>query len=292
MKLAVLGIGAMGLPIARNLLKAGHEVLVWNRSAAALAPLLAEGAIAAATVEEALQAPVAFSLLADDASFQAVFDAATLARAVPGAVHVNMSTISVAAAARAVQAHREARLVYVGAPVFGRAEFAAAAKLQIVAGGPAAAIALVQPLFAAIGQKVWPVGEDAVHAHLVKIAGNFMIGCAIETLGEAMALVEKNGLAPQVFTEIMTNTLFAAPAFQIYAGLLNAGRFEPAAFKLHLGLKDVNLALAAAQGAQAPLPLASLLRDQFTEAVASGHGQHDWAYLGEQIRRKAGLPAR
>jgi 3-hydroxyisobutyrate dehydrogenase-like beta-hydroxyacid dehydrogenase len=292
MRVSVLGIGAMGLPIARNLLKAGHEVRVWNRSAGALVPLLAEGAQAAVSAQDAMQSPVCISLLADDAAFEAVFDAPTLASAVPGMVHLNMATISVAAAARAVATHRQAGLVYLGAPVFGRAEFAAAAKLQVVVGGPAAALAQVQPLLAAIGQKVWPVGENPVHAHLVKIAGNFMIGCAIETLGEAMALVEKNGLAPQVFTEIMTNTLFAAPAFQIYAGLLNAGRFEPAAFKLHLGLKDVNLALAAAQGAQAPLPLASLLRDQFTEAVASGHGQHDWAYLGEQIRRKAGLPAR
>jgi 3-hydroxyisobutyrate dehydrogenase-like beta-hydroxyacid dehydrogenase len=232
------------------------------------------------------------SVLADDDAVESVVTSKVLANAPNGAVHVNLSTVSVAAARRLVALHASLGIQYIGAPVFGRAEIAVAGNLHIVAGGDPEALARVQPLFDAIGQKVWPVGLDPVHAHLVKIAGNFMIACAIETLGEAMALVEKNGLQSNVFTEIMTSTLFAAPAFIVYSKLLDAGVFKPAAFKLHLGLKDVNLALSAAQGSQAPLPLASLLHDQFLEAMASGHGDHDWAYLGEQIRRKAGLPAR
>ncbi|WP_432260874.1 NAD(P)-dependent oxidoreductase [Cupriavidus sp. TMH.W2] len=293
MKVSVIGLGAMGTAMAANLLKAGHEVWVWNRSPAAADTLVAAGAIRCATAAEAFAgAPVVMSVLGDDAAVEQVITAEVLRAASKGAIHINLATVSVAAAQRLAALHAQHHLTYIGAPVFGRADMAAAGKLNIVAGGPAAAIETVQPLFSAIGQRVWPVGEDPVHAHLVKIAGNFMIACVIETLGEAMAMVEKSGLPPKVFTDIMTGTLFAAPAYNVYADLINAGTFQPAAFKLHLGLKDVGLALAAAHGVQAPLPLGSVLRDHFLEAMASGHGQHDWAFLGEQIRRKAGLPAR
>ena len=292
MKVAVLGLGAMGKAIAANLVKAGHEVIVWNRSPGPIRELASRGALTANSPEQAFLAPVVLSMLADDAACDEVVSDRALAAAAPGTVHVNMATVSVAAAQRYVAQHALAGVEYVGAPVFGRADVAAAGKLNIVAGGSPAALTRLEPVFSAIGQKVWSVGPDPVHAHAVKIAGNFMIACVIETLGEAMALVEKQGLAPAVFTDIMTSTLFAAPAYKVYSDLLNQGRYEPAAFKLSLGLKDVGLALAAAQQQQMPLPLGSLLRDQFLEATASGHADKDWAFLGEQIRRKAGLAPR
>jgi len=289
MKVSVIGLGAMGKAIASNLVKAGHEVVVWNRSAEPVRELAAQGALAAASPAQAMQSPVVLSSLADDAAFEAVFSPEVLAARSGPVVHVNMATVSTTAARRFATAHADAGCEYVGAPVFGRAEVAAAGKLNVVAGGREATIQALYPIFSAIAQKVWYVGPDPVHAHAVKIAGNFMIACVIETLGEAMALVEKQGLAPSVFTEIMTSTLFAAPVYKIYSDLINQRRYEPAAFKLSLGLKDVGLALQAGKESHVPLPLASLIQDHFIEAMAQGRGDQDWAALADLLRGKAGL---
>jgi len=289
MNVGFLGLGTMGKAMAANLIKAGHRVTVWNRSPGPSAELADLGAAMAGTPAAAFRGEAAISMLADDASTNAVTTDEVLAGAAKGLVHVNMATVSVAAAKSLSERHKVRGLAYVAAPVFGRAEVAAAAKLNIVAGGSDEAIARVQPLFDAMGQKTWRVGADPAHANLVKITGNFMLAASIEMLSEAFALAEKGGVDPKVFAEVMTSTLFAAPAFKIYSDLINSRRFEPAGFKLPLGLKDVSLALEAGHASQTPLPMASLVRDHMLEGLAAGLGKKDWSALSVIIRRNAGL---
>ena len=289
MKVGFLGLGTMGKVMAANLVKAGHAVTVWNRSPGPSAELAALGAKVATTPADAFRGEAAISMLADDAATNAVITDDLLASVAPGFVHVNMATISVAAAKSLSERLGVRGLHYVAAPVFGRAEAAAAAKLNIVAGGADEAIARVQPLFDAVGQKTWRAGPDPAHANLVKISGNFMLAATIEMLSEAFALAEKGGVDPKVFAEIMTSTLFAAPAFKVYSDLINTRRFEPAGFKMPLGLKDIGLALEAGHASQTPLPMASLVRDHLLEGLAAGHAEKDWSALSVIVRRNAGL---
>lgn len=290
MKVGFIGLGTMGKPMATNLLKAGHLLTVWNRSPAPAHELAAAGArIAAEPARIFASSDVVISMLADDAAVEAITTDAILAGASKGLVHANMATISVAAATTQAARHRAAGLSYVSAPVFGRANLAAEAKLNIVAAGEDAAIARLQPLFDAMGQKTWRAGTEPRQATLVKITGNFMLATAIELLAEATTLAEKGGVDPRMFTEVMTSTLFAAPVFKVYSELINDRRFEPAGFKMSLGLKDVGLALAAAQSTNTPLPLASLVRDRLLEGLAGGLADHDWSALSTIARRNAGL---
>jgi len=289
MNVGFLGLGTMGKAMAANLIKAGHVLTVWNRSPAPAAELGGIGAKIASSPGVAFGGDAVISMLADDASTNAVVTDDLLANAPKDLVHVNMATVSVAACGALNERHARRGLAYVAAPVFGRAEVAAAGKLNIVAGGSDAAIARVQPLLDALGQKTWRAGSDPAHASLVKITGNFMLAASIEMLAEAFSLTEKGGVDPKIFAEIMTSTLFAAPAFKIYSEIINAKRYEPAGFKLALGLKDVTLALEAGRASQTPLPLASLVRDHFIEGLAAGHGDKDWSALAAVIRRNAGL---
>lgn len=289
MNVGFLGLGIMGRPMAANLLKAGHQVTVWNRSPGPTEALAAEGARVAATPAEALAPGIAISMFADDAALAGTLDDATLAASPKGLMHINMATVSVATSKAFADKHRALGHEYIGAPVFGRAEVAQAAQLNIVAAGSDAALAKAEPLFAAMGKKTWRASSEPEQAHLLKIGGNFMLAATIELLSEATALMEKGGADPRAFTEVMTNTLFAAPAFKIYSDLIHQKRFEPAGFTMRLGLKDVGLALAAAQASEMPLPIASLLRDHMLEGIAGGRGQQDWSALSEVVRRKAGL---
>ncbi len=200
-----------------------------------------------------------------------------------------MSTISVALSRRLKAAHQEKRQHYVASPVFGRPEAAAAAKLFIVAAGPAAQIERCRPLFDAMGQKTFVAGEDAPGANLFKLTGNFLITTVIESLAESIALVRKAGFDANGFLEILTNSLFAAPIYKTYGGLIVADKFEPPGFKLPLGLKDNRLLLAAAEETAVPMPMASLVHDRFVSALAQGLGESDWAAIARISAKEAGL---
>jgi 3-hydroxyisobutyrate dehydrogenase-like beta-hydroxyacid dehydrogenase len=184
--------------------------------------------------------------------------------------------------------HRRHGVRYVAAPVFGRPDAAAAGQLNIVAAGDAAAIELVEPLLGVIGQRTWRVGSEPAQANAVKIAGNFMIAAAIEAMAEAVVMTEAYGVQAAELMNVLTNTLFAAPVYKNYGAMIVERRYEPAAFRLTLGLKDMRLALAAAEAARTTMPFASLLRDHLLEAVAQGDGDRDWAALAEVARRRAG----
>lgn len=290
MNIGFIGLGSMGLPIAKNILAAGHQMTVWNRSPGAVEVLVALGARAAKSPEETMQGDAVFSMLANDAALHAVgLDGPLLDRAPKQLVHINMATISVALARELSQAHAARSLGYVASPVFGRPDAAAAAKLVVVAAGAAKDIARVQPILETIGQRLTIVGDIPEKANLFKIAGNFMIASAIETIGEAAALLRKGGVDPAVFVDVLTNTLFAAPVYKGYGAIIVAEKYDPPGFQLSLGLKDATLTLAAAGELGVPLPLASLLHDHFQEAIATGLGDKDWAALAHLAARKAGL---
>ena len=288
MDIGFIGLGAMGSAIVANLLKAGHRVRVWNRSAERAAPLVDAGAQAVANVADAFTGDAVISMLADDDAVRAVIAAALLEHAPRGLVHVNMATISVALAEQLAREHAERGLQYVAAPVLGRPDAAQAAKLTIIAGGPSEAINHVQPLFDVIGQKTWRIGSLPQQANVMKLAANFMLASAVETLGEASALLTGHGVAMRDFLDVVTGGPFPGPVYQGYGAMIAEQRYEPALFKARLGLKDVRLALAAADSVATPMPVASAVRDSLTEAIAHGEGELDFAVLGKVALRRAG----
>ncbi|MGF6752646.1 3-hydroxyisobutyrate dehydrogenase-like beta-hydroxyacid dehydrogenase [Paraburkholderia sp. GAS42] len=288
MNIGFIGLGEMGVAMVANILKAGHTVRVWNRSPERAQALAAAGAQVVATPAEAFAGDAVFSMLADDAALREVVDSQLLEHAPRGLIHVNMATISVALAESLAHAHAERGLNYVAAPVLGRPDVAAAGKLTIVAAGPAEAIDLVQPVFDAIGQKTWRIGSLPQQANVMKLAVNFMLASAVETLGEASALLTGHGVATQDFLDVITNSIFPGPVYQGYGKMIAEQRYEPALFKARLGLKDVRLALAAADTVSTALPVASVVRDSLLDAVAHGEGEMDFAVLGKVSARRAG----
>jgi 3-hydroxyisobutyrate dehydrogenase-like beta-hydroxyacid dehydrogenase len=291
MDIGFIGLGNMGHGMATNLLKAGHQITVYNRSPGKAEALVQHGATAARNVAEACTGEVVFTMLSDDRAVEEVAfaDNGVVASLAPGATHVSSSTISVALSERLAAAHAEAGQHYVAAPVFGRPEAASAAKLFIIAAGAPRVLEPLVPLFDTIGQRTFVVSEQPHAANLVKLSGNFLLASAIETVGEAVALVGKGGVDRLQYVDILTSTLFAAPAYQTYGGLIARREFEPAGFAATLGLKDVRLVLAAAEQLQVPLPVASVLRDRLLTLVATGGGHLDWSAVATLADRDAGL---
>jgi 3-hydroxyisobutyrate dehydrogenase-like beta-hydroxyacid dehydrogenase len=290
MKVGFIGLGLMGQGIAANILKAGHSVTVWNRSPAAVAAMAKLGATPAASPAEALSGDAVFSMLANDAAVRETgLDGPLLENVPKGLVHVNMATVSVAFARELAAAHAARGVGYVAAPVFGRPDAAAAAKLTVIAAGAPEAVAKVEPLLKAVGAKYAVAGPDPVQANLFKIAGNFMIAGAIEAMGEAAALLKKGGVDPKLFFDVLTNANFSAPVYQIYGKIIGEETYDQAGFKLALGYKDAGLTMAAAKDLQVPLPLASLVHDHFLEAMAAGWEAKDWAALALLAAEKARL---
>ncbi len=290
MKVGFIGLGNMGFGMAANLIRAGHEVTVYNRTASKMKALVEQGAHPAAQVTDACRGEAVVTMLADDGAVECtVFGDKGLTGGLgKGAIHVSMSTISVALSERLAAAHAEAGQRFVAAPVFGRPEAAAAAKLFIVAAGAPDAVDACLPLFDALGQKTFTFGNNPPAANLVKLSGNFLIASAIEALGEAMALVGKAGVNRGQFIDLLTSTIFSAPIYKIYGPLIAEQRFEPAGFAAPLGHKDIRLTLAAAETLRVPMPLASLLRDRFLTLFAHGGERLDWSAITRLAAEDAG----
>lgn len=291
MQVGFIGLGRMGAAMALNLIKAGHDVTVFNRTPDKARALAAEGAKVASTVAEACRGEAVVTMLADDEALAHVaFGPGGIVESLrPGALHISSSTVSVALSQRLAGAHEAAGQRYVAAPVFGRPEAAAAAKLFVVAAGDEGAIGDAQPLFDAIGQKTFVFSDVPEKANLIKLSGNFLIGCVIETLGEALALVGKAGIDRHQYLDFLTSTLFNAPIYKTYGALI-ADPPGAVGFAAPLGLKDVKLALSAADELKVPLPVASLLRDRFLALIAQDGADLDWSAIGKLPAREAGLP--
>jgi len=289
MKLAFIGAGSMGTPMARNLLRAGHHMTVHNRTRAHAESLEREGAsLADSPADAARDADAVVTMLSDDQAVEHAVQSfvETLA---PDAIHIGMSTISVACSKRLAEQHAARGQIYVAAPVFGRPVAAAAAKLWIVAAGAPESIARCQPVFDALSRGCSVVGADPWLANAVKLSGNFLIAAALESMGEAFALVRKSGVDAGLFLDIVNNALFNSPVYAGYGAAIAKEQFEPAGFKLHLGFKDLRLAQEAAEAAAVPMPLAGVLRDRFLAAMARGEGDLDWAALARIAAVQAGL---
>jgi 3-hydroxyisobutyrate dehydrogenase-like beta-hydroxyacid dehydrogenase len=291
MKIGFIGLGHMGANMAARLCEAGRDVTVYNRSPERMQPLVAKGAKPAASVAHACEGDVVFTMLSDDAALMEVALGAGGIRdsLKPDAIHVSCSTVSVALSARLAEAHRAKRQGYLAVPVFGRPEAAAAGKLFLVAGGEHAQVERVRPLLDIIGQRTYLLSPEPQAANLVKLSGNFLLAAMIESLGEAMALVEKGGVDRHQYLEMLTSSLFNLPVYKNYGGMIADRNFEPAGFAAPLGQKDMRLVTAAAEELQVPLPFAGILRDRFLELRAHGGDNLDWSAIGALAAKGAAL---
>lgn len=281
----------MGVGMIRNLLRAGHEVTVYNRTREKAKALESDGArVANSPADAARNAEAAFTILADDrAVTDVVFGDHGIVATLPrGAAHLSSSTISVALAQRLEQEHRSRGQVYLAANVFGRPEAAETKQLIVIAAGDPENIEKFQPLFDAIGRKTFVAGEKASKANAVKLCGNFMIASMLESFSEAFAVMRKAGIDPHLFLSVI-NELFGSPVYKNYGQIVADEKFEPAGFELKLGLKDVRQAIEAAEGFGASLPVASVIRNHLVSAMAHGQEKLDWSSLALVLDRAAGV---
>jgi 3-hydroxyisobutyrate dehydrogenase-like beta-hydroxyacid dehydrogenase len=278
--------------MVRHVLRAGHDVTVWNRTPAKADEHRALGAkVGKSPGEAAREAEAVISMLADDAAVEsAVLHPGGVMESLPqNAAHISMSTISVALSRRLAEEHARRGHKYIAAPVFGRPEAAEARKLFVVVAGDKATVERLQPLLEAMGQRVFVMGDKPEMANVVKLSGNFLIASVIESLGEAVALTRKYGVDPHQYIEFLTNSLFAAPVYKTYGSLIADEKYRPAGFRIRLGLKDLKLALAAAESVDAPLPAASMIRDHLLTAIARGMEDADWSATAKLAAENAGL---
>jgi 3-hydroxyisobutyrate dehydrogenase-like beta-hydroxyacid dehydrogenase len=291
MDVGLIGLGRMGTGIAKSLLRGGHRVTVYNRTRERAEALRKDGAAVAGSVAEACRGDAVLTMLADDAAVEEVVfgESGVLKSLARGRVHISLSTISVALSDRLAAEHARAGQEFIAAPVFGRPEAAEAAKLAIVAAGPKAAIERCKPLWDAMGQKLLVIGEQQSKANVVKLTGNFLIATVLESLGEALAFARKSGVDAAALLDFLTSTLFTAPVYKTYGGLIVEGKYDQVGFALPLGLKDVRLVLQAADARAVLMPIASVLRDRFLTALARGHEHSDWSIIGQVAAEDAGL---
>jgi 3-hydroxyisobutyrate dehydrogenase-like beta-hydroxyacid dehydrogenase len=292
MKVGFIGIGRMGRGIAGRILTGEHELVVYNRTPEKTAELLQEGARAAASIADACQGrEVVITMVADDAALEQVTlgDGGVRDSLAEGAIHMTMGTHGVATV-RALDAdHAAVGQVLVAAHAVGRPDVAAAGQIGIIVGGPPDAISRCGPLFEVIGRRTFETGREPASATAIKLANNFLLGCAIEVMGEAFSLARKYEVEPQVLYDLITDGLFAAPAYKVYGKIIVDEAYDQVGFTADLGLKDANLVLAAANLARLPLPSANVLRDRLLGAVAHGDGPKDWAVIAREQARAGGL---
>ncbi len=288
--IAFIGLGRMGAGMAARLVKAGHGLTVFNRSADKAAPIVALGAEQAHDAQQAVQpGGVLITMLADDDAVHALVDDALLQRLGNGGVHLSMSTLSAAGTTRLTARHAALGVDYLACPVFGRPDAAAAGKLWLSLAGPAAAKARVAPLLDVMGQKVFDFGTEPAAASVVKLAGNFLIAAAIESMSEAFSFGAKHGVAPAALHELFSQTLFSCPIYQNYGGAIVEARYRPAGFAMSLGAKDLRLVREAARQSETPMPFAAVLEDRFLRSLANARGDWDWTAIALDQWQAAGM---
>jgi 3-hydroxyisobutyrate dehydrogenase-like beta-hydroxyacid dehydrogenase len=291
MKVGFIGTGRMGQAMVGRMLAAKHEVGVYNRTAAKAKPLADAGAKVLASVAEAARyGDVTYTMLADDAALDDVMVRQGLLEALPkGGVHVCAGTHGIPIIRRIKQAHADKGQMLVAAPMMGRPELVSSGAAGVFASGPAAAIAKCKPLFEAMARRIFEGGADPEAATAMKIANNFVLGCAIEAMGEGFALTRKYGVPTAVFYDVMTDGLFNCSAYKVYGKIMVDESYAKVGQMAALGLKDANLALEAGNLAAVPLPSGNVWRDRLIGAVAHGDGDKDWAVMALEQARASGL---
>lgn len=292
MKVGFIGLGRMGQAMARRLLEAGHEVGVFNRSPEKLKELVAVGAKQVQSMAEAATfGEAVFTMVTDDAAIDEVAhqDDGLLHALPKGGIHICCGTHGVGIIRRLATEHQGKGQVLIAAPILGRPEQVLAGAVGIVVGGPAEAIKRCAPLFAAIGRRTFEAGSEPAAATAIKLANNFVLGCAIEAMGEGISLVRKYGVAPEVFYDVMTDGLFASPAYKVYGKIIVDESYDKVGQMAVNGLKDANLALAAGEAVGVPLPSGNVWRDRLVAAAGRGDGDKDWAVMALEQARASGL---
>jgi 3-hydroxyisobutyrate dehydrogenase-like beta-hydroxyacid dehydrogenase len=293
-RIGFIGLGRMGRAMADNLITAGYALHVYNRTLEKAAPLVARGATPVRHPSHIAEpGGIVITMLSDDQALESVTlgENGFLERLGPQGVHLSMSTVSPKISRRLAQDHQRHQVAYLAAPVFGRPEAAAARKLWVCISGSPPAKQRVQPVLNAIGQGTFDYGEEPGAAHVVKVAGNFLLASMMEALAEALTLGEKNGIDRTALADMFSKTLFACPAYQVYGEAIAQRRYQPPGFTVSLGLKDLDLVLGTAAMSRMPMPLASLLHDRFLATIAKGWGHLDWAAIALGVAQDAGLPA-
>lgn len=288
-----IGLGQLGSPMVASLLAEGYRVRVFNRTAAKARPLVERGAVPTDRPEEVLQpGGIVMTCLANEEAVEGLFEQhpALWDRLGPQGVHVSMSTISPAAARRLAARHAERGGVYVAAPVMGRPDTVAARSQAYLVSGPAHAVGRVRPILGSIGRRVFEFGDDPAAAHVAKLAANFLIAAALESMAEAFTLVARNDLDPAAFHAMITESLFTGRIYSEYGEQILSGRYQPPLFRLALGLKDMNLVSQLAGESRVPMPVAGLVRDRLIAASARGRDEWDWSALAAEVRAAAALP--
>jgi 3-hydroxyisobutyrate dehydrogenase-like beta-hydroxyacid dehydrogenase len=287
-----IGLGNMGEQIAENLRREGYDLRVYNRTRSKMAHLVEKGAVPATSPAGVAQSGgVVFTMLADDRALEEVCfaDPSFVQVLGSGGIHVSLSTISPATARRLAKHHETYGVTYLAAPVFGRPDAAAAAKLFVCVAGPVLAKKTVEPMLKAIGQGIFDFGEDPGAANVVKLCGNFLVASTVATLAEMLVLAEKNGVSKQAVAEVIGKF---SPLHHAYASLMAEGRFEPAGFRLALGLKDINLIREMAGASLTPLPLGNVLHDRWLASMAKGRENLDWSAVILDVAEEAGIKAK
>ena len=289
-KIAFLGLGNLGIPIAESLIQSGYELTVWNRTASKAQPLADLGAVVVENPIDAITpGGIVISVLADDSAVEETFSIELLEKLGKGGIHISMSTISPEIARHLSKTHELCDVSYVAAPIFARPEAVRAKMGNIAISGNASARELVKPILQTFVKGIYDFGDDAGSANVVKLTGNFMIAASLEMMGEAFTLAERNGISRESIYEMLTQTLFAAPIFQNYGKIVVEQAYEPVAFRLPLGLKDINLTLKTASDSGVPMPMADLVRNRFISAMAKGRENLDWGALAKGASDDAGL---
>jgi 3-hydroxyisobutyrate dehydrogenase-like beta-hydroxyacid dehydrogenase len=291
MTLAFLGLGRMGIGIAKQLAAKGHTLAVWNRTAGRAASLAEHARVATTIADAVVDAEIVFTMLADDRAAREVVEGngGLLARMATGTIHVSLSTISVALARQLAAAHTGAGQGYVSAPVFGRPSAAESGQLLIAAAGPHDQLSRAMPALHDFSRQVVVLGERPEQANAMKLAGNFLIASAIEALAEAFAFAKRHDIEPATVLDTVNEGLLKSPIYKTYGTILAERQFSPPGFAMPLGLKDIRLVLEAADEARVPMPLASLIHDHLLSGLARGKGELDWSAFGEVVAENAGI---
>ena len=292
MKVGFIGLGRMGQAMTRRILDAGHDLAVYNRSPDKTKAPASAGAKVMGSIEQAARyGEAVFTMLADDAALEDVVgQKGGLLQSLPkGGIHICAGTHSVGIMQRLNAAHAAKGQVLLASPMLGRPEVVVSGQAGIVIGGPKASLDRCRPLFEALSRRIFEAGADPSAAAAIKIANNFVLGCAIEAMGEGFSLVRKYDVAPQVFYDVMTDGLFASPAYKVYGKIIVDETYDRVGQMAVLGLKDANLALAAGEAVGVPLPSCNVWRDRLVGAIAHGDGNKDWAVMALEQARASGL---
>lgn len=292
MKIGFIGLGRMGRAIAGRMSAAGHDLVVYNRSAAKTQELAAAGVKVAASIKQACEGrEVVVTMLSDDVGLEQVAFApgGICESSARGTIHLIMGTHGTAAMRSATERHERAGQFVVSAPVLGRPDVAAAGQLGVVIAGPQPAVQRCKPLADAIARRVFEAGDKPEHAAIVKLANSFLLGCAIEAMAEAFALVRKYGVKADILYDVMTEGLFSAPAYKGYGRLIADRTYSNPGFTAELGLKDVRLVLGAGDAENVALPAINALHGHLLSAIAHGNGGHDWSVVAQEHASSAGL---